>query len=51
LDYIFYETERFELTKVVPLPSVEKVKEFVALPNKFIPSDHLPVVMEFKMKN
>lgn len=31
LDYVFYETDAFELTKVIPLPSVERVKENVAL--------------------
>ncbi|CAF0767148.1 unnamed protein product [Brachionus calyciflorus] len=50
LDYVFYESDSFELTKVIPLPTVEKVKEFTALPNKFVPSDHLALVFEFSIK-
>jgi mRNA deadenylase 3'-5' endonuclease subunit Ccr4 len=50
LDYIFFETDSFELEKVIPLPSVEKVKEFVALPSKYVPSDHLPITFELKIK-
>jgi hypothetical protein len=50
LDYIFFESNSFELDKVIPLPPVEKVKEFVALPNKYMPSDHLPLVFELKIK-
>jgi hypothetical protein len=47
---VFYESNLFELTKVIPLPSVEKVKENVALPSKYIPSDHLPLVFELRTK-
>ncbi|RNA38549.1 2 -5 -phosphodiesterase 12 [Brachionus plicatilis] len=50
LDYVFYDSDSFELTKVVPLPSVEKVKENTALPSVFIPSDHLALVFEFSIK-
>ena len=31
LDYVFYETDEFELTKVIPLPEVSKIKENIAL--------------------
>ena len=50
LDYIFFESDSFDLEKVVPLPSVQKVKEFTALPSKYMPSDHLPIIFELKMK-
>lgn len=50
LDYIFYESDSFNLDRVIPLPSVEKVKEFTALPNQYIPSDHLPVIFELSIK-
>lgn len=50
LDYVFYEQEFFELSKVIPLPSIEKVKENTALPSVYIPSDHLALVFEFKIK-
>jgi len=50
LDYIFYEKELFELEKVIDLPSVEKCKENVALPSKYIPSDHLALIFEFLIR-
>ena len=50
LDYVFYDESGFELTKVIPLPSVEKVKENVALPSEYFPSDHLPIIFEFLYK-
>ena len=51
LDYVFYEANNFELVKVIPLPSVERVKENVALPSKLIPSDHLALVFDLKIKD
>lgn len=50
IDHLFYETNTFELTKVIPLPPHEKVEELIALPNKNVPSDHLAIIFEFKLK-
>ena len=50
LDYVFYESDSFELAKVIPLPSVEKCKENTALPSQYIPSDHLPIIFELVAK-
>ena len=50
LDYVFYEQDAFELTRVIPLPSEEVVKANVALPSEFFPSDHLPIVFEMNLK-
>lgn len=50
LDYVFFENNCFELTKIVPLPSIEKVKENTALPSVYVPSDHLALVFEFLIK-
>lgn len=50
LDYVFYEINSFKLAQVVPLPPVEKLREFVALPNKYVPSDHLALIFEFSLK-
>ena len=50
LDYVFFESNAFELARVIPLPSVEKLKEKTALPSQYIPSDHLPLVFEFEVK-
>lgn len=50
LDYVFYETGAFELEKVIPIPTLEKVKENIAMPSKVIPSDHCALVFELKIK-
>ena len=50
LDYLFYETSAFELLKVIPIPSLEKITELVALPSRTIPSDHLALVFDLKLK-
>ncbi len=47
LDYVFYEESALKLNRVIPLPSVEKVKENVALPSEYFPSDHLAIVFDF----
>ena len=52
IDYIFYEErENLEVSKVLTLPEEEKIRKEVALPNSIIPSDHLPLVCEFRLKN
>lgn len=50
IDHLFYETSAFELTRVIAMPSHEKVTELVALPSILAPSDHLAIVFEFKLK-
>ena len=50
LDYVFYETSAFELEKVIPIPSVEKVIEHTAMPSKVLPSDHCALVFDLKIK-
>ena len=50
LDYVFYESNAFDLTKVIPIPSVEKCKENTALPSQYMPSDHLPIIFELLAK-
>lgn len=50
LDYVFYEQDAFELKKVIPLPSEQVIKQNVALPSEFFPSDHLPIIFEMDFK-
>ena len=50
LDYVFYDENAFQLTKVIPLPPEEKIKEKIALPSEYFPSDHLPIIFEFLYK-
>lgn len=49
LDYIFYNggaDHRFELTGLMPLPEVAKMKGVITLPSANHPSDHLPIAMD-----
>lgn len=50
LDYIFIDSEQLAVERVVPLPSLEEVSEFVALPSVYFPSDHLALVADLKWK-
>ena len=46
LDYILIDTDHLELDRLVPLPTVGEVSEFVALPSVYFPSDHLALVAD-----
>ncbi|RMZ94411.1 2 -5 -phosphodiesterase, partial [Brachionus plicatilis] len=35
VDYVFYDSNYLELTKFVPLPKREKLKELISIPNRF----------------
>lgn len=56
IDYIFYEENSFELLKEYPPPdkaSIAKItgcqEHQVSLPNLIAPSDHLPIIADFKL--
>ena len=51
LDYIFVDSEHLSVERIVPLPSLEEITEFVALPSLYFPSDHLALVADLKWKN
>ncbi|KAK3861133.1 hypothetical protein Pcinc_032865 [Petrolisthes cinctipes] len=51
LDYIYYQTDKFDVKKVVPLPSHEEVTEHTALPSITMPSDHLPLIADLQFKS
>lgn len=51
LDYIMIDSDHLTADRVVPLPSVEEVSEFVALPSPYFPSDHLALVADIKWKD
>lgn len=51
LDYILIDTDHLELDRVVPLPPVGEVSEFVALPSVYFPSDHLALVADVNWKH
>ena len=51
LDYIFYETDKFEVTQVVPFPTEEEMSVHQGLPNVFFPSDHIACIADLKFKS
>ena len=51
LDYIFYQTDLFEVTEVVPFPSTADLEQLTAIPNKEFPSDHIACVATLKWKD
>ncbi|XP_064646518.1 2',5'-phosphodiesterase 12-like [Lineus longissimus] len=50
LDYVFIDKSKLDVTQVVPLPSLEEVTQYVALPNVVFPSDHLALVCDVQWK-
>ena len=50
LDYIFYETDKFDVINVVPFPLEEELKEQQGLPNVTFPSDHIACIADLKWK-
>lgn len=50
LDYILVDLDELAVDRVIPLPSLEEVSEFVALPSVHFPSDHLALIADLKWK-
>ena len=50
LDYIMIGSAHLEVERVVPLPPVSELAEFVALPSVYFPSDHIALVADIKWK-
>lgn len=48
LDYIFYQTDKFAVTKVVEMPSDEDLEAHIAIPSVLFPSDHVAIVAELE---
>ena len=51
LDYIFYETNRFRVSEVIPFPSEEELEVHKAIPNVVFPSDHIACVADLKWED
>ena len=49
IDYIFFDEEKFQFQRSIPMPTDEQIKEFIALPSSKMPSDHLAIVMELQL--
>ncbi|XP_075430948.1 2',5'-phosphodiesterase 12 [Ascaphus truei] len=50
LDYIFIDSDNFEVEQIIPLPSHEEVTSHQALPSVSHPSDHIALVCDLKWK-
>ena len=50
LDYIFIDSERLKVDRVIPLPSDEQLTESVALPSIYFPSDHVALGVDVVWK-
>lgn len=51
LDYIFFDKKNVKLINTVPLPDEEELAEEVALPSSKFPSDHVPLIADFQLRN
>ncbi|XP_059800178.1 2',5'-phosphodiesterase 12 isoform X1 [Hypanus sabinus] len=50
LDYIFMDTNTFEIAEVIPFPTHEEITCHVALPSVSHPSDHIALVCDLQWK-
>lgn len=50
LDYIFYQTDVFDVKNYVALPTEEEIKAHIAIPSVQFPSDHIALVANLKWK-
>ncbi len=48
IDYIFYQTDRIQVTNVVPFPLEEDLEVYQGLPNIVYPSDHIACIADLK---
>ncbi|KAH0563970.1 2',5'-phosphodiesterase 12 isoform X1 [Cotesia glomerata] len=48
LDYIFYETNKLEVSQVIPMPSKEELLLNQAIPSVVFPSDHIAICADLK---
>lgn len=51
LDYIFYQSDRFDVEQIIPLPTNEELKAHIAIPSVVFPSDHVALVADLKFKS
>ncbi|XP_052812801.1 2',5'-phosphodiesterase 12-like [Mya arenaria] len=51
LDYVFYDTDAFEVSQVIPQPDHKDVEFHTAIPSIVFPSDHLAQICDLRWKN
>lgn len=49
IDYIFYQTDKFSVTKIIEMPSEEDLEAHIAIPSVSFPSDHVAILAEFQI--
>uniref|UniRef100_A0A2C9JMN6 2',5'-phosphodiesterase 12 n=1 Tax=Biomphalaria glabrata TaxID=6526 RepID=A0A2C9JMN6_BIOGL len=50
LDYIFFDSDKLEVTRVIPMPDHQDVTAHKALPSVVFPSDHIAQICELKFR-
>lgn len=51
VDYIWYQSKSMKVIKVLDVPNVfTELSKFKIWPNKLIPSDHIPIVVDFLLE-
>lgn len=50
LDYIFYQSDKFNVTKIVETPEEAELSVHLAIPSVVFPSDHIAIVSELEFK-
>ncbi|XP_046859551.1 2',5'-phosphodiesterase 12-like [Xenia sp. Carnegie-2017] len=50
IDYVFASKAHFDVHAVIPVPSIEEIQLYLALPSPVMPSDHVALVCELKWK-
>jgi 2',5'-phosphodiesterase len=51
IDYIFCQVDKFNVTKVVEIPSEHELELHNAIPSVTFPSDHIAIIAELELKN
>jgi len=49
-DYIFYDKDILEVTKIIPFPTEDEWKKYGQLPNTVLPSTHLACIADIRYK-
>lgn len=50
IDYIFYDKDNTDMTKMIELTRIDELEQLGSCPNELVPSDHFPIVYEFSLK-
>jgi hypothetical protein len=50
LDYIFVESDAFEVLRAAPVPSMARMGRDTAIPSSTFPSDHVPISVDLRLR-